>query len=209
MKLTKYEHACLTIEKDGQLLVIDPGNLTTDFIPPEHVVAVIVTHAHGDHFDPDILAAIYNKNPDSLLIAEQTIIDKMPDHRGQAVHPGDNIQVGEFELEFFGGQHALIHGSIPTIDNLGVLVNELLYYPGDSLIVPPASVDTLALPVSAPWLKISEAMDFLIAVRPRLAFPVHDALLSPIGATMTDTMLGRVADQYHIEYRRLQDSIDI
>ena len=25
MKLTKYEHACFTVEKDGKLLVVDPG----------------------------------------------------------------------------------------------------------------------------------------------------------------------------------------
>ena len=51
MKLTKYEHACFSVEHDGMTLVVDPGNFTTDFIAPEGVIAVVITHEHSDHFD--------------------------------------------------------------------------------------------------------------------------------------------------------------
>jgi L-ascorbate metabolism protein UlaG (beta-lactamase superfamily) len=209
MKLTKYEHACFTVEKDGHLLVVDPGNFSGDFIPPANVTAVVVTHQHADHFDPDILAAIYNKNPQSLLIADQAIIDLMPDHRGQAVAVGEKISIPEFDLEFFGGEHAEIHSSIPSTHNLGVLINDLLYYPGDSLTIPDRPVDTLAIPAAAPWLKIGEAMDFLLAVKPRFAFPTHDAILSELGKELSDAMLGRTAKSAGIEYQRLQSDIVI
>lgn len=209
MKLVKYEHACFTVEEDGQLLVVDPGNFSTDFIAPENVVAVVITHEHADHFDPDVLATIYNKNPDSLLLATQSIIDLMPDHRGQAVRAGETVSVGEFQLEFFGGEHATIHSSLPPVANLGVLINELLYYPGDSLILPRVAVDTLALPVAAPWLKIGEAMDFLIAIRPRLAFPTHDAILSENGKSLVDRMLGTVAASQDITYVRLSEPMEL
>lgn len=209
MKLTKYEHACFTVEKDGHLLVVDPGNFSGDFIPPANVVAVIVTHQHADHFDPDILAAIYNKNPQSLLIADQAIIDLMPDHRGQAVSVGEKVTVHEFDLEFFGGEHAEIHSSIPLTHNLGVLINDLLYYPGDSFTIPDRPIDTLAIPAAAPWLKIGEAIDFLLAIKPRFAFPTHDAILSELGKELSDAMLGRTAKSASIDYQRLQADIEI
>jgi L-ascorbate metabolism protein UlaG (beta-lactamase superfamily) len=209
MKLTKYEHACFTVEKDGQLLVVDPGNFSGDFIAPTHVVAVIVTHQHADHFDPDILAAIYNKNPNSLLLADQAIIDLMPDHRGQAVTVGEKVTVDGFDLEFFGGTHAKIHSSMPAVHNLGVLINDLLYYPGDSLSLPERPVDTLAVPAAAPWLKIGEAMDFLLAIHPRFAFPTHDAISSELGKELSDAMLGSTARSAGIEYKRLTESIEI
>jgi L-ascorbate metabolism protein UlaG (beta-lactamase superfamily) len=209
MKLTKYEHACFTVEKHNQLIVVDPGGFSSDFIAPANVVAVIVTHQHGDHFDPDILAAIYAKNPESLLLADQAIIDLMPDHRGLAVKAGDKVTVEGFDLAFYGGQHALIHSSLPVIPNLGVMINDLLYYPGDSLTIPDSPVDTLAIPAAAPWLKIGEAMDFLLAVKPRLAFPTHDAILSEIGQELSDAMLDRTAKTVGIEYRRLQSPIEI
>jgi probable F420-dependent oxidoreductase len=76
------------------------------------------------------------------------------------------VTVGDFTLRFFGGTHAVIHSSIPTIENVGVLVNEELYYPGDSYAVPEGiEVDTLAAPLGAPWLKIGEAMDYVLAVK--------------------------------------------
>lgn len=30
MKLKKFEHACFTLESDGQALLFDPGNYTSD-----------------------------------------------------------------------------------------------------------------------------------------------------------------------------------
>ena len=36
----------------------------------------------------------------------------------------------------------------------------------------------LGLPTGAPWLKLSEAVDFLRAVAPRTAVPIHEAVLS-------------------------------
>lgn len=209
MKLTKFEHACFAVEKDRQTLVIDPGAFTSDLLTPDNVVAVVITHKHADHFDPTMLAAIYDKNPDSLLISLPQIIEKMPDHKSRAVNAGDQINIGPFMLEFFGGKHAVIHPSIPLIANLGVMINDLLYYPGDSFTQPGKPVDTLALPVSAPWLKISETIDFLTAVKPRLAFPTHDALLSPIGKSLPDRMLPDFAASFGGEYRRLEGPIEL
>jgi L-ascorbate metabolism protein UlaG (beta-lactamase superfamily) len=209
MKLTKYEHACFTVEKDNHHVIVDPGGFSGDFIAPEHVVAVVVTHQHGDHFDSDILASIHAKNPDAILLADQAVIDMTPEFRSRAIRAGQKESVAGFELAFFGGEHAQIHHSIPSIPNFGVLINDLLYYPGDSFALPDVPVDTLAIPAAAPWLKIGEAMDFLLAIEPRFAFPTHDAILSEIGKELSDAMLGQTAKSAGIEYRRLESAIDI
>jgi L-ascorbate metabolism protein UlaG (beta-lactamase superfamily) len=203
MKLTKYGHACFTLEKDGQTLVIDPGQFTRDFTPSDTIAGIIVTHEHGDHFDPDVLANIYGKNPNSLLISTQEVIDKMPDHLSQLAQPGQKLTVGPFMLEFFGAKHAIIHDTLPIVDNFGVLINDDVYFPGDSFTLLNRPVDVLALPVSAPWLKISEAMDFFITVKPLLAFPTHDAILSDIGKNLVDDRMTGVAKDLGTEYRRI------
>src|SRR6187549_712981 len=195
MQLTKYEHACFTLEKDEQILVVDPGEFSSDFIAPENVIGVIITHEHGDHFDPEQLSTIIDKNPDAIIIGPGAVTSKIEAFETRTVSAGDTTQLGPFTLEFFGSEHATIHPMIPVIVNVGVLVNDLLYYPGDSFTAPDKSVDTLALPVAAPWLKISEAMDFLTEVRPRLAFPTHDAILSDIGKEITDARLEDTASE--------------
>lgn len=203
MKVAKYEHACFTVENAGQVLVIDPGEWTTDFVVTDNIIAIVVTHEHGDHFDPSILAKIYDKNPNSVLVSLQSIVDKMPDHTTKAVKPGDKIEIGPFNLEFFGGKHAIIHNSYPATENVGVLINDTVYYPGDSFALPGKPIDVLAIPASAPWLKISESIDFLNTVKPFLAFPTHDAILSETGKQLADRMLSQVAESATIAYSRI------
>lgn len=209
MKLTKYEHACFTVEKDGQILVVDPGNFTTDFIAPEHVAAVVVTHEHADHFDHEQLEAIIDKNPNAVIVAHPDLTSKIEVFTTKAVTTGESYSIGAFDLQFFGGQHASIHDSLASTPNLGVLINDLLYYPGDSFAVPDAGVDTLALPVTAPWLKIGDVMDFVVAVRPRVAFPTHDAIASNLGKGLVDRLIGAAASAHGIVYSRLSKPIEL
>ena len=144
------------------------------------------------------------------MIVPSDVAEMVPE--GIRVHvasPGETLQCGAFTLQFFGGEHALIHESMPRPHNLGVLIDHSLYYPGDSLVVPDVAVDTLALPVVAPWLKIGETMDFLIAVHPRFAFPTHDAVASAAGKALVDRMLGSLAGAHDITYQRLETPIEI
>ena len=203
MKLTKYEHACFTLETANKTLVVDPGNYTSDFVVTDTIVAVIVTHEHADHFDPDWLTTIFTKNPNAVLVTLQSIIDKLPGHKSKAVSSGDTVDIGPFTLKFFGDKHALIHSSMPAIDNIGVLINNTVYYPGDSFTLPNTPIDVLALPVAAPWLKMSESMDFLTAIKPLLVFPTHDAILSDLGKALPDHLLPAIAQKVGAQYKRI------
>lgn len=209
MQLTKYEHACFTLEKHEQILVIDPGEFSSDFIAPEHVIGIIITHEHGDHFDPEQLSAIIDKNPEAIVIGPEAVTSQIEAFETKLATPGETLEVGPFTLEFFGGQHAAIHPSVPQIANIGVFIDDLLYYPGDSFTVPDKPIDTLALPVAAPWLKISEVMDFLTRTHPRLAFPTHDAILSSTGQEITDARLEATVKENGTIYQRLTGPIDI
>lgn len=209
MKLTKYQHACFSVEEDGQFLIVDPGVFSTDFIAPANVVAVVITHQHPDHLDHDFLTQIINENPEVIIVAHPEVTAHIEVFEVRSVTAGETLAVGPFTLEFFGGTHATIHKSLPPLANLGVLINGLLYYPGDSFTLPAKTVDTLALPIAAPWMKISEAIDFLVALKPRLAFPTHDAILSEAGKSVVDDMLQITATKNNIRYTRLTDRLDI
>lgn len=210
MNITKYEHACFTVEQDGKLLIVDPGAFTTDIGAPENVVGVVVTHEHADHFDPAALGAIIAHNPDAVIIAHENITRQFGDQNEtlpyKTVATGDKVSVGPFELEFFGGDHAIIHPDIPQIANLGVMINDTVFYPGDSFVQPERDVQVLALPVSAPWLKISEAIDYLIDVKPKITFPTHDAIASPAGKSLPDRMIPPLAEKVGALYKRIDDA---
>ena len=212
MRVTKQEHACLILESAGKTLVIDPGVFTTALIGLNDVVAVVMTHEHGDHWTADQLNHILDRNPGVKFYGPEGVAIAASDFDITVVRDGDVVTADPFALRFFGEKHAVIHFSIPIVDNVGVLVDDALYYPGDSFTVPEGvEVDTLAAPVGAPWLKISEAIDFVLAVRPRRAFATHEMVLSTVGKGMGGERLKWAVEQGGGEYVALEpgDSLDL
>ena len=204
MEIKKFKHACVVLTKHSQSLVIDPGEWSTDFIPPENVVAVVVTHEHGDHFSLEHIASIMSKNPAAKIFVPKDLIERL---KGFAtaidVSGGQIIQVGDFTISFFGEQHATIHPDYPVCNNVGVLVDGgEFYYPGDSFTLPASKVKLLAVPAAAPWMKIAEAMDFVAAVQPEEFFAVHDAVLSPEGKMVADAWFARTAEKTGSVYKK-------
>lgn len=210
MKVTKYEHATLVITANDQQLIIDPGVFLT---PPDFAktIAVVLTHEHADHWNENNLTAILAKSPGATIYGPRGVATAASGFDITVVAAGDVIQIEPFTLEFFGEKHAVIHESIPVPDNVGVLVNDELYYAGDSYTVPDKTVGTLAAPIGAPWLKIGEAIDFVLAVKPKRAFYIHDMTLSIAGKGMASERLQWATEQNGGEYHPLEvgESIDL
>ena len=196
MEIRKYQHACLVLTKNNQSLVVDPGSWSHDFDVPQNVVGVVVTHEHADHFDIAKLHEIVQAHPEINIFAHVDVVAQLGDLAGQgvAVAAGDSRGVGEFQLRFTGGKHAVISPGVSVCANLGLVVDDgALYYPGDSFTLPGCPVHTLAVPDAAPWLKVSEAMRFVTNVQPKRCFPTHDAVLSPEGRSVFNAWLEKAA----------------
>jgi L-ascorbate metabolism protein UlaG (beta-lactamase superfamily) len=192
MKITKYEHACLVVEDNGKRLVVDPGMYAKSLQDYSNIVAVVITHVHSDHFDPKQIGAIASANPNVQIFTTGEVAAELKNHSATVVKAGDTQQAAPFTLQFFGGEHAFIHGSYPKQQNVGVLVNNTLYYPGDSFTRPDVPVKVLAVPADAPWMKVGEAMDFLAEVKAGDVLPTHNIFLSELGSGLTDRLLSSV-----------------
>lgn len=212
MRVTKFEHATVRIDLGGDTLVIDPGSFTSPLDDLSGLAGLVITHEHPDHWTPDHLDRILRDAPGTPVFAPAGVAAAAKDHEITVIEPGDTVTAGRFTLRFFGGEHAIIHSSLPIVQNVGVLINDELYYPGDSYAVPEGvDVGTLAAPLGAPWLKIGEAMDFVLAVAPRRTFGVHDITLSVIGRDMHRSRLKWATEQNGGEFFELDpgDSLDL
>ncbi|MFI1796429.1 MBL fold metallo-hydrolase [Streptomyces sp. NPDC020379] len=192
MKLTKKSHACVRLEKDGRTLVIDPGAFSEEDAAVG-ADAILVTHEHIDHFNEDRLRAALDANPAAELWTLRSVAEQVSaafPGRVHTVGEGDTFTAAGFEVEVHGQLHAVIHPDIPRITNVGYLVDGSVFHPGDALTVPGRPVDTLMVPVMAPWNKVSEVIDYLREVSPRRAVDIHDALLTDLARPVYDRMLG-------------------
>ncbi|MCX4957125.1 MBL fold metallo-hydrolase [Streptomyces virginiae] len=199
MKLTKRLHSCVQLEKDGRTLVIDPGA----FSEPDAGLgadALLVTHEHPDHFEEGRLRAALDADPAVRLWTLRSVAEKLaPAYPGRVhtVGHGDAFTAAGFEVQVHGELHAVIHPDIPRVTNVGYLVEGSLFHPGDALTVPGVPVETLMVPVHAPWNKVSEVIDYLREVKPRRALDIHDAYLSDIARPIYDSVLGALGGTDH------------
>ncbi|WIE75932.1 MBL fold metallo-hydrolase [Curtobacterium sp. MCSS17_007] len=193
MELTKYNHATVVLEQDGTTLVIDPGVFTPESADlVRTATAVLVTHEHPDHLDADAVRAGLDANPDLVVRAPQAVVDQLGEHDGRvvAVSAGDTFSVGPVPVRVFGEEHAVIHRDLPTIANVGYLVDDAVFHPGDAYLVPGVPVRLLLVPTSGPWAKTGEGVDYVRAVAPERAVQIHELLLSEVGQQSNVQMLG-------------------
>lgn len=192
LELTKKGHACVRLTKAGRTLVIDPGGFSEEDAAVG-ADAVLVTHEHPDHFDELRLRAAMEANPEAEIWTLRSVADQVSAAFPGRVHTvghGDTFTAAGFDIEVHGELHAVIHPDIPRITNVGYVVDGRVFHPGDALTVPERPVETLLLPVHAPWNKLSEVLDYVREVKPQQAYDIHDGLLNDRGLGLFARMLG-------------------
>lgn len=203
-------HSGVRLQKRGAQLVIDPG-VYSQLSGLGEAAAVLVTHGHPDHLAPGALDRFTADVWAPEDVVTQLVDAGVPPQRLHAVAPGESFQVAGFEVMTLGGEHAVIHSTLPTVRNNAYLIDEALMLPGDSFTLSqhPGVVEVLFTPMSAPWLKLAESIDYVQRFPNAIIVPIHDAILSDAGKRLVDSVLGRALPARTL--RRLQpgESLDI
>jgi L-ascorbate metabolism protein UlaG (beta-lactamase superfamily) len=184
MKITKLGHCCLVIEEQGLKILTDPGDLSTAQNEISGLDVVLITHEHGDHLHVESLKVVLKNNPQAQVFTNRGV-GEILNKEGityQLLENGQSQQLGDLVIEGHGQKHAPIYPSVKDVDNVGYFINNKFFYPGDNFTDPGREVEILALPVSAPWLKLAEAIDYAKLVKPKVCFPVHDGALKTFRA---------------------------
>jgi L-ascorbate metabolism protein UlaG (beta-lactamase superfamily) len=205
MKITKFGHCCLLIEVDGVTILTDPGSFTTAQDNVTGVDIVLVSHEHGDHLHIDSLKKVLANNPKAVVISNAAVAALIQVEGIACVVVDGTATNAEHgvALAAFDGKHEEIYQEIGQVQNTGYLIANRLFYPGDSFHIPGVPVEILALPVAGPWCKLPDAIRYALAIKPKKAFPVHDAVLKNPG--MMGGIVSKVLQEDGVEYTSLSD----
>lgn len=179
MKITKLGHCCLVIEINGRRFLTDPGAYTTEQNEVQNINCVVITHEHTDHLHIESLKTVLKNNPNAQVICNSSVGKILDTEKINytKIADGETIEIDGIPITGHGVNHAPIYRDYEQVENTGYMFNNKLFCPGDAFYKPNTPVDILAFPVSAPWCSIADSVDYVLDVRPRVAFAVHDGNL--------------------------------
>ena len=77
MLITHLGHSAVLVETENTRILIDPGNFSDAWHGLTDLDAVLLTHQHPDHLDPEQLPALLTANRGTRVFAEPSILDKV------------------------------------------------------------------------------------------------------------------------------------
>lgn len=197
--LQVWGHSCVSVtaaepSQAPVRVLLDPGNLTAPLEGVGPVDAVLVTHAHPDHLDADQVRRV-DASGSVAVYGPAAVVEQLATAgigSGAAVDAG-RLQVGTVTVDVIPAPHEVIHPELPLPENVAFHIGGRVLAPGDAFLVPSFDVDTLLLPAGAPWLKLSETIEYLRAVAPRRAVLVHGAGLAVPHRVLARTLITKLA----------------
>ncbi len=182
LRITFIGHGSLLFESGGRTLYVDPDGRLADFAAMPRADLILVSHQHGDHFDPKAIAALRHDATEIFVSASC-----LPRPAGSGVlNNGDRRESSGIVIEAVPAYN-LVHkrpdgrpfhpagegnGYVLTFPGLRV------YVAGDTENIPEMkelkNIDVAFLPMNVPYTMTPEMTALAAKVlRPRILYPYH------------------------------------
>lgn len=207
MKITKFGHCCMLVEEKGVRVLTDPGTYTNAQDKVKGIDVIIITHEHADHLHIESVKKVRDNNPNSIIITNSAVDKLLREADIQdslIIEDGQSEEVAGMKIVGYGTIHEEIFREYPRVQNTGYMIGERLYYPGDAFHNPKVPVDVLAWPVAGPWVKIADALDYALDVKPKVVFPVHDGGLNERGLGFSRRVAPQILEKRGIKFIALE-----
>lgn len=183
LRVHPVSHASLVLEAPGLVIYVDPvGGAELYEIFPEPDL-ILITHEHGDHFDPDTLTGLAVER--TVLVTNPAVYDMLGELQGAAtaLANGESATVGDITIDAIPAYNTTEdrlnfhpqgrdNGYVLGIDGLRV------YIAGDTEDIPEmralTDIDIAFVPMNLPFtMDVVQASEGVAAFAPSVVYPYH------------------------------------
>lgn len=204
LKITFIGHGTLMFQNQEKVIHVDPVSQYGDYSTLPKADLILITHAHGDHFDPETIAKIRKKSTDIIVapVLDGKISGSITMKNGESksiqgfpidavpaynlVHMRDNGQPyhpkgeGDGYIITFGDKRVYIAGDTENTPEMKALTD----------------IDIAFLPMNLPYTMTPEMVaDGAESFQPKILYPYH------YGETDPQKLVKLLRDDKNIEVR--------
>ncbi|MGB8635504.1 MAG: MBL fold metallo-hydrolase [Rhodanobacteraceae bacterium] len=177
-------HASFVLQWNKVTIYVDPTGDAAQYQGLGAPDLILITHAHGDHLDPKILAAIDTSK--ATVVMPQSVADKIGKRFGAAqsiMANGDNTSIDGVSI------HAMPMYNLPESPDsyhpkgwgngyVLSLGGKRVYISGDTGGIPEmralTDIDAAFVCMNLPWtMDVEHAANAVLAFKPRIVYPYH------------------------------------
>jgi len=189
-------HAAFQIKFDKKTMYIDPrymksleSKIGSFFEDPDKADVILITHHHADHCYPSSFKKMLS--PDTKIIAPELCAKKLGNDF-KRIKPGEKIRIDDIQVRAVDAYNIKRHRTSGRLwhikgEGVGYLVTidgNTIYHAGDTEFIPEMkyleNVDVALLPIDGKFtMNISEAIDAVMAIKPKIVIPMHTMEADP------------------------------
>ena len=202
--ITFIKHASLMFEYKGMIIYADPVSMFADYSKMPKADIILITHEHGDHFDPKTINLLKKKGTDIILTRTCEEILK----EGTVMQNGDKKTVKGLEIKAvpaYNIVHKRTNGQPfhPKGVGNGYVIkfgDKKVYIAGDTEDIPEMKnlkdIYIAFLPMNLPYTMTPEMVAHAADMfKPKILYPYH------FGDTDTNILLKLMKDRKYCEVR--------
>jgi gluconolactonase len=187
LKITFIEHATLMLTFGGKTIHVDPVSAEADYTDMPKADIILVTHEHGDHFDPAVIETLCKEG--TQIVLTKACAEKV---EGIVMANGDVKTVEDLKIEAVPAYNIVHERSAgnpfhPKGRGNGYIItfgDKRVYIAGDTENTPEMkqlkNINIAFLPMNLPYTMTPEMVaDAARAFKPKILYPYHYGQTDP------------------------------